>query len=57
MLVLSLFWIVVGVVLGALANGALWGLRARHRGLARDAQHAGHPSALTAAGPYRATAC
>jgi len=29
MLVLSLFWIILGVVLGALANGARWGLRAR----------------------------
>jgi hypothetical protein len=29
MLVLSLFWIILGVALGALANGARWGLRAR----------------------------
>lgn len=29
LIVLSLFWILLGVVLGALANGARWGLRAR----------------------------
>jgi hypothetical protein len=29
MLVLSLFWILLGVALGALVNGAQWGLRAR----------------------------
>lgn len=29
MLELSLFWIILGVVLGALANGARWGLSAR----------------------------
>jgi hypothetical protein len=29
MLVLSLFWIILGIALGALANGARWGLRAR----------------------------
>jgi hypothetical protein len=29
MLVLSLFWILLGVALGALVNGARWGLRAR----------------------------
>jgi hypothetical protein len=29
MLVLSLVWIVLGVISGALANGARWGLRAR----------------------------
>jgi hypothetical protein len=29
MLELSLFWILLGVALGALANGARWGLRAR----------------------------
>lgn len=29
MLVLSLVWIILGAVLGALANGAHWGLRAR----------------------------
>ena len=29
MLELSLFWIILGVVLGALVNGARWGLRAR----------------------------
>ena len=29
MLWLSLFWIVLGVALGALANGARWGLRGR----------------------------
>lgn len=28
LLALSLFWILLGVVLGALANGARWGLRA-----------------------------
>jgi hypothetical protein len=29
MLVLSLMWIIVGAALGAMANGAQWGLRAR----------------------------
>lgn len=29
MLALSLFWILLGVALGALVNGAQWGLRAR----------------------------
>lgn len=29
MLTLSLLWILLGVALGALANGARWGLRAR----------------------------
>jgi hypothetical protein len=29
MLVLSLFWILLGSALGALVNGAQWGLRAR----------------------------
>jgi hypothetical protein len=29
MLVLALCWIILGVALGALANGARWGLRAR----------------------------
>jgi hypothetical protein len=29
MLFLSLFWMAVGVALGALANGARWGLQAR----------------------------
>jgi hypothetical protein len=29
LLVLSLIWILLGAILGALANGARWGLRAR----------------------------
>lgn len=29
MLELSLFWIILGIFLGALANGARWGLRAQ----------------------------
>src|SRR5262245_32811467 len=29
MLVLSLFWMLLGIVLGALVNGARWGLRVR----------------------------
>lgn len=30
MLALSLSWILLGIVVGALVNGAHWGLRARH---------------------------